>query len=245
MSHSSKLKAVGATDIGMKRSVNQDSILVDLGLGLFIVADGMGGHKGGEIASSMAVASVQEIIKTFVDSGREFNPAEVLVYAYLEASTRIYNRSLDATEDLKGMGTTMVAMLFHQDHYYVANVGDSRGYLFRNPNLWQLTEDHSLINEHLRAGLIDESQIKSMVARNVITRSVGYEKIVQADIVKRKVQPNETILLCSDGLSGLISDKKIASIVFTKSIQEAVPKLIDEAKKAGGDDNISVILIKT
>jgi protein phosphatase len=143
-----------------------------------------------------------------------------------------------------GMGTTMVMALGYQNRMYLGNVGDSRAYLFKEGNLWQVTEDHSLINEQIRAGIVDPNNPESIVGRNVITRSVGFEEQVIVDIVEREIAPGELFLLCSDGLCGLISNEKIAEICRKNQPQQIVSTSIEEAKKAGGDDNISVIVIK-
>jgi protein phosphatase len=141
------------------------------------------------------------------------------------------------------MGTTLVAALYHSGTLYVANVGDSRAYLFSNGRLWQITEDHSLINEQLRAGLISEEQIARTTPKNVITRSVGFERDVQVDIVERTLQPGEMILMCSDGLSGLVADRRIAEICSSHHPSEVVSICIDEAKNNGGDDNVTVMVL--
>lgn len=238
-----RFEVVAITDVGLKREINQDSVLVDHDLGLYVVADGMGGHRGGEVASAMAVEAVQQFIRDHKgDIQRE--PQKWLVEAYREASARIHHRSTYESPELMGMGTTMVGFFNVNDTAYIANVGDSRAYLFRNPMLWQLTEDHSLVNEQVRAGVIQEDEAGNMVGRNVITRSVGFEREVSADIIERKIEGQELYLLCSDGLSGMISNEKIADICKKGQLKEIGQKLINEAKKAGGDDNVSVILIR-
>jgi serine/threonine protein phosphatase PrpC len=234
----------GQTDVGLKRDINQDSILVDKNISLFVVADGMGGHRGGEVASAMAVEAVQEIVEEMVSTGRPISPRDVLKKAYREASQRIYLKSTRETPELMGMGTTMVLAFGFENKLYIANVGDSRAYLFKENNLWQVTEDHSLINEQIRAGILDPNNPDGIVGRNVITRSVGFEEAVEVDIVERDVVPGELYLLCSDGLCGLVSNEKIADLCRKNNPQQIVQKCIDEAKKAGGDDNISVIVFK-
>jgi serine/threonine protein phosphatase PrpC len=233
----------GQTDVGLKRDINQDSILVDKKISLFVVADGMGGHKGGEVASAMAVQTVQEIVEEQL-SGPNVSPRDVIKNAFREASHRIYKKSTRENPELMGMGTTMVMALGYQNRMYLGNVGDSRAYLFKEGNLWQVTEDHSLINEQIRAGIVDPNNPESIVGRNVITRSVGFEEQVIVDIVEREIAPGELFLLCSDGLCGLISNEKIAEICRKNQPQQIVSTSIEEAKKAGGDDNISVIVIK-
>ena len=238
-----KFDVAALTDVGLKREINQDSVLVNHDLGLFVVADGMGGHRGGEVASALAVETVQDFLRDRLNEFRQA-PKKLLVEAYREASARIHSKSTNESPELMGMGTTMVLMMILQDKAYIANVGDSRAYLYRAPNLWQMTEDHSLINEQIKAGVIMEEEAGHVLGRNVITRSVGFEREVIADLVERQIQPDDLFLLCSDGLSGLITNEKIAEVCKKGSLKEIAQKCVSEAKKAGGDDNVSVILIK-
>ncbi len=230
------------TDVGLKRGINQDTILVDHDLMLYIVADGMGGHKGGEVASALAVNIVQNRLKEALGYGK-VAPKQVLIKAYKEASERIHFKSTFENPELMGMGTTMVGAFRFGSKLFIANVGDSRAYLMRDKFIWQLTEDHSLINEQLRAGMINEEEAK-LGARNVITRSVGFEKDVAVDVIERKVEGGDTYLLCSDGLSGLVPDYRLLEICRQGPVKESVAQCIKEAKAAGGDDNISVIIIR-
>lgn len=231
------------TDVGLKRDINQDAILVDHDSNLFIVADGMGGHKGGEVASALAVETVREVIQRRRQESK-ISPRKVLAEAYREASSRIHHKSTFESPDLMGMGTTMVLCWEHRGRVYFGNVGDSRAYLFVNSQLWQMTEDHSLINEQVRAGVISEEEAPHVIGRNVITRSVGFEKDVMVDVIERDPQPGEMYLLCSDGLSGLISAERLAEILAKTPPDEIVTQCIQEANEAGGDDNISVIVIR-
>ena len=231
------------TDVGLKRDINQDAILVDNDLHLYIVADGMGGHKGGEVASALAVETVQDVVNKRKNEPK-LSARKILSEAYREASSRIHHKSTFESPDLMGMGTTMVLLWEHRGRLYIGNVGDSRAYMYRAPNLYQLTEDHSLINEQVRAGVISEEEAPHVIGRNVITRSVGFEKDVMVDVLEREIQANELYLLCSDGLSGLVPAERIANVLANSSPEEAVAKCIKEAKAAGGDDNISVILVR-
>jgi PPM family protein phosphatase len=234
----------GQTDVGLKRDNNQDSILVDKKLHLFVVADGMGGHKGGEVASALAVETMQEVFESELSDATNLHPRELLRKAYKEASRRIYIKSTRENPELMGMGTTMVAGFAAKGKLFFANVGDSRAYLYRDNNLWQLTEDHSLINEQIRHGVVDPNNPEAFVGRNVITRSVGFEEHVDVDVIEREVSPGEIYLLCSDGLSGLVTNEKITEILKGYPPNEAVAKCISEAKRQGGDDNISVIIFQ-
>ncbi len=238
-----RFEVFAETDVGLRREINQDSILVDHDLGLFIVADGMGGHRGGEVASLLAVQTMQQHIRK-VSSAGKYVPKTLLIEAYREASAKIHHKSTIESPDLMGMGTTMVSFFAQKGRGYISNVGDSRAYLIRGDLMWQITDDHSLINEQIKAGVIREEDAEQVVGRNVITRSVGYERDVQADVLERQLIPGDQFLLCSDGLSGLVSNEKIQEICSTYNPSKAVAQCIKSAKDAGGDDNISVIFIR-
>ncbi|WP_413586188.1 Stp1/IreP family PP2C-type Ser/Thr phosphatase [Bdellovibrio sp. HCB274] len=229
------------TDKGLRRESNQDSCLVNKELGLFVVADGMGGHSGGEVASSMAVETVEEIMLQPGASNR--SPREMIQLAYEESSRRIFDKAANERPELSGMGTTMVMAYLRGNHLYVGNVGDSRCYMYKKPQLWQITEDHSLINEQLRAGVMSEEQVRQFVGRNVITRSVGYERETFPDIIEREIAPGEMFLLCSDGLSGLVEDPKICDILNKNKPDKVVKACVEQALANGGDDNVTVMLI--
>lgn len=237
-----QLEAICITDVGLRRERNEDSFLIDEGLGLYLVADGMGGHRGGEVASALAVQTIRDVVLKSSKDNRKVMPRQLLTDAYREASHRIYDKAHEGNQ-LLGMGTTLVCAYFVRDTLYIANVGDSRAYLFKKPDIWQITEDHSLLNEQIRAGLFSERDIENFTAKNVITRSVGFEREVMCDIIERVLHPGEMVLMCSDGLSGLVTDEKIAEICRTYPPNEIVSKCIDEAKKNGGDDNVTVMVI--
>lgn len=239
------LQAWCQTDVGLRRENNQDSFLIDESLGVYLVADGMGGHRGGEVASKLAVETVRDVIQQSLrEAGaRRPNARSVLSKAYETACARIFDESQKPGSDLQGMGTTLVTAFMLGDTLYIGNVGDSRAYLFTGGELFQITEDHSLLNEQLRAGLLKEADIDRFTQKNVITRSVGFEREVQVDILERTVQPGDLILICSDGLSGMVKDGKIAEILRTTPPKEIVSKCIDEAKANGGDDNVTALVI--
>lgn len=232
------------TDKGLRRENNQDSYLVNSQLGLYIVADGMGGHQGGEVASALAVKTVETVIEQNKSNHQIRNPRDLLSHAYSAASEKIFERASENGGELLGMGTTMVCAYAYRDTLYIGNVGDSRGYLFRNPLLWQVTEDHSLINEQLQAGIITEDQVQDFAQKNVITRSVGFERHVAADIIERKLIPGELYLFCSDGLSGMVTDELIGEILSKNPVDMAVDMCIKQALASGGHDNVTVMLLK-
>jgi len=228
------------TDRGLKREGNQDSFIASPDIGLFVVADGMGGHSGGEVASKMAVEAIDGSLR---QPRLQKSPRESLVEGYAEASRRIFDKAAYEQPELLGMGTTMVSILQSGNSIFVGNVGDSRCYLYRKPHLWQLTEDHSIVNEQLRAGLINEQQAKTFLGRNVITRSVGYEREVSVDVLERPFTAGDVFLLCSDGLSGLVSDQKMAEIFNRNPLEVAADVLLQTALENGGDDNVTVMIV--
>ncbi len=235
-----RVQSWGISDKGLKREGNQDSFLIDDRLGLFIVADGVGGHFGGEVASALAVETVREVVSH--PKANEFRPREVLAQAYEEASHRIFDRATNEPK-LNGMGTTMVLSYFRENKIFVANVGDSRCYLYRKPFLWQLTEDHSLINEQIRLGMMTEEQARKVIGKNVITRSVGFERDVFPDILEREVSAGDIFLFCSDGLSGMVPDNEMCSIFNTNPVEKIASIMIQKALDHGGDDNVTVLVL--
>lgn len=235
-----RMQAWGISDKGLKRSGNQDSFLIDNRLGVYVVADGVGGHFGGEVASALAVETVREVVNH--PKAMEFKPKEVLAQAYEEASHRIFDRATQETK-LNGMGTTMVMSYVRDSKIYIGNVGDSRCYLYRKPFIWQLTEDHSLINEQVRLGMMGEEQARHVIGKNIITRSVGFERDVFPDLLEREISSGDVYLFCSDGLSGMVSDNEMSHILNQNSIEKVATIMIQKALEHGGDDNVTVLVL--
>ena len=245
------IKSYGHSDVGRRREKNEDAFLVNDERRLYLVADGMGGHLGGEFASKLAVATIDEVIKaleedpeTTLPEGESMKPGDFsncLRYAIREASRRIFEK---ATEDanLHGMGTTTVALLFRNNKAYVANVGDSRVYRIRGKKINQITKDHSLVGEQIRAGLLSADDSRAHRLKNIITRSVGFQETVDSDVDIRAVRTGDKFLLCTDGLSNLLEDGEIRDIVVNNELEAAVKRLVDIANERGGDDNITAIL---
>ncbi len=231
-----KINVVGKSDIGRKRSNNQDSFLVAPHLSLFVVADGMGGHSGGEVASAMAVKTLE---RAFSEKSEGALDKKLLDAAQM-ANQVIFDQS-QKDASLRGMGTTLTATAVEWPWMYITQVGDSRCYLYRGGELFQLTEDHSQYYELLRAGMIQEIESYG-VQKNVITRSVGYERNVNVDLYARKVERGDRYLLCSDGLTGMVSNEQISQILQNFDVNQAVQNLVDLANLQGGEDNISVIV---
>jgi serine/threonine protein phosphatase PrpC len=233
------------TDIGRKRAQNQDACSVHPEIGLYIVADGMGGHRGGETASATAV---EVITSDMVHKKNSGSPAEILKKSIEDANAAIFEKALHDPK-LQGMGTTTTALYFNDFQLIIGHVGDSRCYFIRPNGIWQMTRDHSLVQEKLRAGLINREDAKNDRMKNVITRSVGFEKDVNVEIYQMTVQIGDSFLICSDGLSGLLEDTTILQIVQKQlfeagQVQKAVDDLIDAANVEGGDDNITSVLIQ-
>lgn len=234
-----KITGYALTDIGLKRKINQDAYLKDDELQLYVVADGMGGHRGGEVASKLAV----DVIRKFCDENRAMHPREKLDRAVNLSCKEIYDQSKKNSE-LSGMGTTIVAILFFEGVAYVAQVGDSRVYLMNSGGIWQVTEDHSLVNEEIRAGRLAVGQESTYQFRNVITRSVGYEDRVNVDIYRRQTQPGDLFLLCTDGLSGMVNVAEIKDSVLKHGSEMGLKSLIGLANARGGDDNITALIVE-
>ena len=246
-----RVTSCGMTDVGVKRTNNEDNYLINEELQLFVVCDGMGGHVGGEFASAIAVNTVEEVI-----SAMEFQPSsppgpadasdvlrEKLRYAVRLAGKRIYEKALEEPE-YNGMGTTCLALLVAAGNAYLAHVGDSRGYLVREGRIEQLTEDHSLVNEKIKAGLLTPEQAKTHKLKNIITRSLGYMEDVEVDLQVRALRRGDRYVLCSDGLSNLMDTGEIGDAVLEYGPQESVRRLIQIACDRGGDDNITTIVAR-
>lgn len=246
-----KLDCYGMTDVGRKREKNEDSLLVNADLGLFMVADGMGGHLGGEFASRIAVKTVEETVKQVLEDPEatisteltldRSDPGDILKYALRVASQRIFEQA-SSNPNLRGMGTTAVALLIRDGKGYIAHVGDSRAYLAKDKELRQLTIDHSFVAEQLRAGFISEEELKNHKYRNIITRSVGFQNDVEIDLLVRDLEEGDCFLLCSDGLSNMVPEEEIKGLALKYPPKEACRKLIETANKRGGDDNVTVIM---
>lgn len=243
-----KITSAGATNIGRKRKVNQDSFLMEPGSRLFVVADGMGGHAGGETASKLTVETVVQSILQDKNSSLSMDPTDLVMGAVHRANTAVYSTA-EKNKALSGMGTTVVTMYFDAGKLFVGHVGDSRVYVARQNQLWQVTKDHSLVNEKLKAGLITRDQMKRDKSRNVITRSVGFESSVLVDVYQKEVAPGELYLACSDGLSGMVEDAEMLAVIDamawnTDDLEPLVNTLIDKANAHGGDDNITCVVAR-
>jgi protein phosphatase len=240
----------GCTDIGMKRQQNQDRYRIDADLNLYMVADGMGGHRGGEVASRMAVDTVEEHLRAHraaLTRGAEGSPpadrpaARLVAEGVRRACRAIYERSASDPE-LDKMGTTATALLLLDGWAFLAHVGDSRCYLLRDDRIRLLSDDHSIVAEQVRAGLITEEEAMRSPYRNVITRSVGVERDVVVDMLAVEARSADAFLICSDGLTGLVRDEEIKAVVDDNFLHRVPERLVDLANERGGPDNITVVL---
>lgn len=227
------------TDIGLKRTSNQDTVRVCENLGLCLVADGMGGYKGGEVASLLTADAIEKVIQ----EGNGFKTVEEWIKHAIESANRaVYIKAIDEP-DLRGMGTTCSLVILKDEHVHVGHVGDSRVYLLNTSTIEQVTKDHTLVEDLIARGEIDRSAAKLHPKRNVITRAVGTDPQVVVDYKTFKIDPSEKILICSDGLTGKIDDQEIFEIVNTNTIESAVDTLVNLANDRGGSDNITIVIM--
>ena len=244
-----RLIAWASTDVGRVRMANEDSFLVDGSLGLYLVADGMGGHAGGAHASAMCADVVNKVVRRGMarlhgmpQQAWSEAIAEILQASASEASARIYDQA-QQDRSLHGMGTTLTGILFHGDRGYVVHVGDSRAYLLRSAMACQLTTDHSWLNEQVLAGLITEEEAQESDLKHIITRSVGFERLVEADIVPVNVNLGDVYLLCSDGFANYVSLDELAALARDNLYSELPQVCTELALERGGDDNITVVVV--
>ncbi len=239
------MRAYAKTDVGSKRAMNQDYMYcsensVGSFRNLYIVADGMGGHKAGDYASKLCVERMVQSI----EHSEHKTPVSMFEEAVEAANEAVYTEAQEH-EAYEGMGTTLVACTIQEDTLYVANIGDSRLYLLRDDDILQITDDHSLVEEMVKQGNITESEARVHPQKNIITRAVGIDESVQADFFEVEIRQNDIIMLCSDGLSNMVEDEDIEYIVkHSKSLQDAGETLVARANENGGSDNITVVLAR-
>jgi protein phosphatase len=237
-----KLIPYSLTDVGRKREHNEDSHLVRVDVGLFAVADGMGGHQAGERASRMALDTLAEVLKPPEKSADREDVLAALRDATQAAGAAIFDAA-QSDPDLQGMGTTMTSLWFHGGRVYLAHVGDSRAYLFRDGRTQQLSDDHSWVSEQVRAGMMTEEEAKESKFRHIITRSVGFEREVMVDGAAIPIQAGDCYLLCSDGLSNYVGAEEIGRLLTARFYRDVPRLLVETANDRGGDDNITVVLV--
>ena len=251
---STALEVASETDPGMVRSHNEDSIAVDVQLGLAVLADGMGGYNAGEVASGIAVAMLTSELKHALETqalhrrhGASGEPmaATLIRENSSKANAAIY-RAANSQPQYAGMGTTLVAALFYDNSITVGHIGDSRLYRLRNSQLEQITRDHSLLQEQIDSGMLTREQARYSLNKNLVTRAVGIDPQVETEVATYGVEQGDLYLLCSDGLSDMVSDEEIRATLegLGGDLPHVARQLVQLANECGGRDNISVILVR-
>ncbi len=237
-----------AVDTGRARTNNEDSVAVDEGNALAVLADGMGGYNAGEVASSMATSFIgRELGRWLTEAASRASDLEVrrAIDICVDNANRAIFNAANANPQYAGMGTTLVVAVFREGQLRLGHVGDSRAYRWRGGQLVQITRDHSLLQEQIDAGLITPEQAAFSANKNLVTRAVGVEDTVLLETHLHEIQPGDIYLLCSDGLSDMLDDAMIARLLqMHESLAEAGQALIDAANDAGGKDNIALILVR-
>jgi PPM family protein phosphatase len=249
------IEAYGRTDVGRRRKVNEDSFLVSPETSLYAVCDGMGGHNAGEVASRMAIETISAFITRSavekeitwpwgLDANLSFD-ANRLKTAIRLANARVF-QAADNREELTGMGTTVVTALVSGETMTVGSAGDSRCYVVRQGELKQLTRDDSWVSAALGEGILNSDDVERHPLRNVITKAVGARDAIDLDVLEHDLKPGDVVMLCSDGLHGMVNDHEIARILqeSTSSLEETSARLVEAANDAGGRDNVTVVLLR-
>ncbi len=248
------LEAYARTDVGPVREHNEDSLLIDVENGVFVVADGMGGHAAGEVASQMAVDTIHQILvgredpdeTRLVRDHDSEDPADVLRerlrYAMNQASIAI-RRASEANPEQRGMGTTLVVLVIDGDQAHLAHVGDSRAYLYRDGRLIRLTRDHTVVQQEIDAGRLTPELARLLPHKHILTQSVGFHGPVEPDTTTRAIQPGDVFLLCSDGMTDPLDDAAIAKLVEGTPVDLLADRLVEAALEAGTEDNVTVVAV--
>jgi len=230
------------SDRGKVRDSNEDTCIIDIKHNTFLVADGMGGHAAGEIASQIAASTIEEFL---TEENSDSTPDEWLGLAVQRANTRVYETQMRKAE-FRGMGSTLTILVFSNNRFHIAQVGDSRAYLLRNSVLKQLTRDHSVVWPLYENGILTKEDISKHPQKNLITRSIGTYPQVEVDILNDAARVGDIFLLCTDGLTDVLSDQDISGTLSSrdKNPQELAEMLTDAANEAGGPDNITTIVVR-
>ncbi len=242
-----KWEYAGRSDVGKVRQGNEDALFADEERGVFIVADGMGGHVAGEVASQIVTETVGPGVSEAVEEGLTGTELASRVLDLIEEANRAILERADNEPEKRGMGTTLTLMaLIPEEGYLFDQVGDSRGYLLRNGTLSQVTRDHTVVQQQVDRGALTPEQARDHPLSHILTRALGTEINVEADTYGDSVEPGDMFLLCSDGLSGMLPDEDIQKIMSseTDDIQDIADRLIDEANEAGGMDNITAVVVR-
>jgi protein phosphatase len=243
-----KITAFGLTDVGRRRESNEDDFLLEPGRGVYAVADGMGGHAAGEIASHLAIETLQEVLTRESAASETMSVDDAAAWlrdAVVEANRRICD-SIRLHEERRGMGTTVVALVHSGQDAVVGHVGDSRLYLLRGSELNRMTSDHSWVNEQVKLGLMNDDTAQRHPMRNIVTRALGSRPDVLVDLTSMEIEPGDVFLLCSDGLNTMLSDDQIHAILVShrRDPEGACRTLVEEANRHGGEDNVTVVVAR-
>ena len=249
-----QLVAYARTDTGPVREQNEDSLLIDLENGVFVVADGMGGHAAGEVASAMATETVHRTLMgasdpdetRLVRDHETEDPADILRerlrYAMNQASIRI-RREADVRPETRGMGTTLVVLVIDGDQAHLAHVGDSRAYLFRQGRLVRLTRDHTVVQQEIDAGRLTPELARLLPHKHILTQSVGFHGPVEPDTTTRWVEEGDLFILCSDGVTDPLDDDAITRVLTGTPMAQVAERLVTAALQAGAEDNVTVVAV--
>lgn len=247
--------AAAKTDVGRKRQENEDRFCLEPALGLYVVADGMGGHAAGEVASRLAVETIQEWMERYlcgadtaivVPVAVPGSPEAGFLLSSIQLANRVIFEAAKARREYAGMGTTLVAALAQGDRFVLAHVGDSRIYRIRQGEIVQMSRDHSFVQQQVDCGAISAADAQHSQYRHMITRALGLKESVEVDLSEQAARPGDILLLCSDGLSDLLDDEEILGAVETHGadLNQACQALVDRANSKGGDDNITVLTVQ-
>lgn len=247
-----QIEAYAATDVGPVRENNEDAWLIDVDGGLFVVADGMGGHAAGEVASSVAVETVRTVLLASQDPDETMLAQAVddpddamrerLRYAMNQSAVNI-RKTAEENPLMGGMGTTLVVLVVDADNAHLAHVGDSRAYLFRDERLVRLTRDHTIVQQEVDAGRLTPELARIVPHKNILTKSVGVHGPVDPDTSTRALDPGDLVVLCSDGLTDPLEDKEIEALCGRTHPEDLADTLVREALRRGGDDNVTVVVV--
>lgn len=249
-----KLATALLTDVGRVRNNNEDAVGEEPEIGLIVLADGMGGYNAGEIASGIAIKTVLDVARERwpqlkhgeVDADSGYSVEALMLKAAIEEAHRTIYQVSQSQPQCAGMGTTIVACLFHDDRLSIAHVGDSRLYRFRAGTLDQITRDHSLVEELVARGHYSREEAAKLVRKNIVTRALGVESAVQVDLIEEIAAPGDIVLLCSDGLTDMVADQRIGLTLadHADNLELAAETLVGLANESGGKDNVSVVLAR-
>lgn len=236
------------SDLGKARDINEDAIYIpeeDLGINVYILADGMGGYQGGDVASQLAVTAARSyILNNYEITFEEKEDILKLVNGAIEYANMVVAEKAKTDKKLNKMGSTLEVLLIIKNDAYIGHVGDSRIYMIRDKKIKKLTTDHSYIQKLITDGRITKEESSKHPDKNMITKAIGTEILVEAELIHKKLNTNDILILCSDGLTNLVNDKEILEIVLNSFDEDIAEKLIDKANELGGTDNVSVIVVK-